>query len=97
LAATGRPAGGVLTPARRGFALFIDSRGGARAATDSRNAFERTAKDGLPLFPAAENSFSVVIELDAREEPLEEKPFVLKHADGSRAVWKGGNTFEPAD
>jgi hypothetical protein len=50
-----------------------------------RQLMEISGKDGLPLIPAPENSFAVVIERDPRDEP--EPAFRIVQPDGSEAVW----------
>ena len=57
---------------------------------------ELTGVEGTPLI-LSENTFQVVLELDARDEPEVGKPFELVHPDGSRERLDGvsANGQEP--
>jgi hypothetical protein len=61
-----------------------------------RAIMEISGKDGLPLIPAAENSFSVVIELTPQPDDRE---FVIEHqggpSDGKREIWQPNGQEPP--
>jgi hypothetical protein len=56
---------------------------------------EVTGAEGQPLIPQ-QNPFLVVLELDPRDAPLEEKSFTVEHPDRRRERWQG-STASPFD
>jgi hypothetical protein len=51
-----------------------------------RQIMEISGAGGLPLIPATENSFCVVLELDPLDEPLEQRSFKIVQPDGNEQV-----------
>jgi len=63
-----------------------------------RQLLEVSGKEGLPLIPAVENLFTVVLELNPDNQPVEKRPFEIEQMgganDGKRERWSGPNGQE---